>query len=591
MLRLLEYGAEVDYTSGKYHTALQAAAASGEDEVVNLLLTYHANVQLEGGFYGNALNAAVCRGSNEVLETLLKQTLPSDMINGSLLRAVSLRQDEVVKKLLKHGASVEATDLEHRSPLDLLEIDSESDANSDFESEDDSDSEASSEDDDSESQASSEDEDEDEEDAGASATDDGASIASLQLESPKTAHEKIKRYLEEAIKRDPVLRRDPTLRRHSIFRRKATLKRNSTLRRPYAVQRKPVAASRAIDRITELPASYDESTAPESQQPKPVGNAYQPFSNHWQSPSHPPDLHPAQAFLHVQTAPSSRATNRNASYRDHPSANRAHETYQDQHATSIKGSSYDFGGHAKPRDPSQASSRVQTTPGPTSNTAYVYNSTRPPANQAYRSYQDQSATIVTSSSNETGRPSRPQRAPYQGEPLRSRPAQSSVPSLPKASSYSGSVQTSASLVPSKSQLNLSTSSIPHPPTPPQTQPANSEYRPYRRNAEQSPYRAQEPYQSQQRHPSQPNPSLPYSSEPLPSRPHQAHPYPPSKSATPSRAPDRAYTSSQYPPSPSQYPPDPRSSPSSHPSLAQNQSADPTYFDPSLEKAQKWKFWK
>lgn len=377
MLRLLQYEAEVNHTSGRYHTALQAAAASGNDEVVNILLTHHANVHFEGGFYGNALNAAVCRGSTEVLETLLKQRLSSSTVNGSLLRAVSLRQDGAVKMLLENGASVEATDIEHRSPPDLLEVDPEKDKNSDFGGEDESASEVSSEDDDSESQSSyeDEDEDEDEEDATVSAIDDGASIASLQLESPKTPDDKIKKYLEDAIKRDPVLRRNPTLRRHATFRRNASLRRNSTrrnssLRRPYAIQRKPVAASQAMGRVPEHTAWFDVSGASELQQPNPVSGAYQPFNDDWQSPSHSPDLYSTQASSHLQPTPSPRAVKMYASYRDQPSASRFHEPYQDQPATGIKGSSNDFGRHLTPGDSSQASSHVQTTPGPKSSSTY-----------------------------------------------------------------------------------------------------------------------------------------------------------------------------------------------------------------------------
>ena len=66
MRRLLELQVEVNANSGKYGTALQAAASVNEAETVTLLRQHDANPQIEGGLYGNALNAATRRANSDV---------------------------------------------------------------------------------------------------------------------------------------------------------------------------------------------------------------------------------------------------------------------------------------------------------------------------------------------------------------------------------------------------------------------------------------------------------------------------------------------------------------------------------------------
>ena len=110
MLRLLELRIEVNESSGKYGTALQAAAFAGDAVTVALLLQHDANPQLEGGLHGNPLNAAARMANIDVLNHLLEEALPYAMLDGAILQAVVFPQDEVVNALLKKGASVEARD-------------------------------------------------------------------------------------------------------------------------------------------------------------------------------------------------------------------------------------------------------------------------------------------------------------------------------------------------------------------------------------------------------------------------------------------------------------------------------------------------
>ena len=319
MRKLLEHQVHVDETSGKYATALQAAASSGNVEVVRLLLEHNANPRTEGGFYGSALNAAARRGNIDVLNVLIEQGLPDHMIDGALLQAVLSRQDEAVERLIKNGASVEAMDAEHRSPLDLLQKPAESDANSDFggDEEDDYESEASfEEDDDVESETTDSANGPD----GASVvagTDDGASVADLQLEDPSTADAKIQKYLEEA---------------------KTRIRRNPTLRRPFAVQRKPVAAFQGNGQIPTSTAQYDAFGISKPQQPEHAYSEYPQSGDDWQRKSQQDNAYPSQAASYHQSSSAVPTNNKYAAYSSRPPAHQGYSSYQDQPPVGVSGS-------------------------------------------------------------------------------------------------------------------------------------------------------------------------------------------------------------------------------------------------------------
>ena len=264
--RLLDLHAEVNKASGKYGTALQAAAFSSDAETVALLLEHHTNPQLEGGLYGNALNAAARHADADVVNHLLEQTLPYSMLDGALLQAVLFRQDETVNSLLKKGASVKARDDELGSPLELLQKAPGEDNNSDF-SGDEEDEESDMPDDEDEDEDGDEDIDDDDGESSVGAgTDNGASIADLQLEDPSTTESKIQKYLEGA---------------------KTKIRRNPTLRRPAAIQRKPVGQSQGAPQLPSSTAQYDVYGASKPQLSEQVSSAYQSLSSHWRKNSVP----------------------------------------------------------------------------------------------------------------------------------------------------------------------------------------------------------------------------------------------------------------------------------------------------------------
>jgi hypothetical protein len=59
---LLARGTDVNATSGRYGSALQAAACKGYTGVVEVLLAKDAVVNLAGGDYGNVLQGACSYG-------------------------------------------------------------------------------------------------------------------------------------------------------------------------------------------------------------------------------------------------------------------------------------------------------------------------------------------------------------------------------------------------------------------------------------------------------------------------------------------------------------------------------------------------
>ena len=496
VLRLLELQVRINDVSGKYGTALQAAASAGDTLTVALLLQHGANPRLEGGLYRNALNAAACRANIDVLNHLLEQELPYDMLNRAMLQAVLFRQDEAVNALLKKGASVDAMDHELGSPLELLQKRPGVDANSDFDGDEEDNSDDSDvsddeddEDDDEASNSGSEDDDESVSDD----TDNGASVADLQLEDPSTAESKIQKYLEDA---------------------KARIRRNPSLRVPTAIQRKPVVR---VDQIPASTAQYDLYGVSKPQQSESVGSAKPTSSNERQKNPHTPDTYPYKTSTYGQAAPIAAASSEYATY-----------------------------------------------------------SSRPPVTQAFDLYNQQRLPGTASSdSSMANGASRPQASPYPDQSPYDSPAQPGRPLPPKAPSYGDLSSLPSILRPSHSSQNVSTASnLPPPPTPPRPQAANSNYRAYAQNMQQSSsYRAYQTPQPFQAPPQQQDPPLTGAPPPPP----------------PVKTPYAAYSP---PPQQSQYngqsPPMPP-----RPSTAQNQSDDLLDFDRLQQKAQKFagRFWK
>jgi ankyrin repeat protein len=68
---LLEYGADVNITGGRYYTALHAAVSKKDESIVRTLLEHGADVNARGGSCGTALHTARSRYNNRACIDLL----------------------------------------------------------------------------------------------------------------------------------------------------------------------------------------------------------------------------------------------------------------------------------------------------------------------------------------------------------------------------------------------------------------------------------------------------------------------------------------------------------------------------------------
>ena len=70
---LLSKKAEINMQAEElfYHTALQTASAISQDQIVQLLLEKGADVNASGGRYGTALQAASIKGHDRIVQLLL----------------------------------------------------------------------------------------------------------------------------------------------------------------------------------------------------------------------------------------------------------------------------------------------------------------------------------------------------------------------------------------------------------------------------------------------------------------------------------------------------------------------------------------
>ena len=112
---LLDKGADVDAVNGKYGSALQAAAYTGNKEAIELLLDKGADVNAQGGRYGSALQAAAANWrikSGEAIQLLLDKGADVNARGGehgsALKAAISIGNEEAMELLLDKGADVNA---------------------------------------------------------------------------------------------------------------------------------------------------------------------------------------------------------------------------------------------------------------------------------------------------------------------------------------------------------------------------------------------------------------------------------------------------------------------------------------------------
>jgi hypothetical protein len=108
LYRLLEDGEDVIAPCRTYGTVLQAAAAEGKTELVDLLLRKKAEANIHGGQYSNPLIAATVRGREEIARMLIRAG--ADVLADGcqyvspLYQAVDFSDPDLAHLLLEKGA-------------------------------------------------------------------------------------------------------------------------------------------------------------------------------------------------------------------------------------------------------------------------------------------------------------------------------------------------------------------------------------------------------------------------------------------------------------------------------------------------------
>jgi ankyrin repeat protein len=118
---LIAHGAHIDALHPRYGSALQAASEGGHEQVVKHLIDAGADVNLQGGDYGGALDLAIGNEHIAVAELLLAHgadvALTSHDGQTLLNSATTKGHIGIVKLLLGHGADVSATNSEGWTPI------------------------------------------------------------------------------------------------------------------------------------------------------------------------------------------------------------------------------------------------------------------------------------------------------------------------------------------------------------------------------------------------------------------------------------------------------------------------------------------
>jgi len=108
---LLDRNFEIDERSrGLFCFALQAAAASENENTMQLLLNRGADARAQGGYYGSALQAAAAKRNRSILQLLLEGGADVNAIGGrfgsALTAAAFFGYTEIIRLLLDGGADV-----------------------------------------------------------------------------------------------------------------------------------------------------------------------------------------------------------------------------------------------------------------------------------------------------------------------------------------------------------------------------------------------------------------------------------------------------------------------------------------------------
>ena len=112
---------QLNYTGGKYGTALQAASALGNDDIFDLLLNWNANIDIEAGIYGTALVAAAQNNRLRMVRELLIRGANTDKRSSSGKTAAYLAAlsgiPEILEALISSSANINIADNDGWTPL------------------------------------------------------------------------------------------------------------------------------------------------------------------------------------------------------------------------------------------------------------------------------------------------------------------------------------------------------------------------------------------------------------------------------------------------------------------------------------------
>ena len=464
---LLEHGAEVDSKGGKYGDALQAAALKAGQDFVLRLLELQVKINDISGKYGTALQAAASAGDTLTVALLLEHGANPQLEGGLYGNALNAAARRVNIDVLNHLLEQELPyDMLNRAMLQAILFRQDEAVNALLKrgaSVDAMDHELGSPlellqkppgvDANSDFGGSEEVDDDDsdvsdDEDDEGDEDDDEASKSGSEDDDKSVSDD-----TGNGASVADLQLEDPSTAETKIQKyledAKARIRRNPSLRAPTAIQRKPVVR---VDQIPASTAQYDLYGVSKPQQSESVGTANLTSSNErWKNP-HTPDTYPYKTSTYGQAAPIAAASSEYAAY-----------------------------------------------------------SSRPPVTQSFGSHNQQPLTGTASSdSYMINGPSRPQASPYPDQSPYDSPAQPGPPLPPKAPSYGDLSSLPSILRPShSSQIFFFLLMLPPRSTPPRPQAANSNYRAYAQNTQQSSssYRAYQTPQPFQTPPPQQDPPL------------------------------------------------------------------------------------
>ncbi|KAJ3832602.1 ankyrin repeat-containing domain protein, partial [Lentinula raphanica] len=107
---VLQHGADVNIQGGGFGTAIVAAAFKGLQDIVECLVQQGADINFQGKYYGTAIAAAANKGHQGIVEYLVQHgadiNLYGDICNTAITAAALGGHQNVVEYLAQHGANI-----------------------------------------------------------------------------------------------------------------------------------------------------------------------------------------------------------------------------------------------------------------------------------------------------------------------------------------------------------------------------------------------------------------------------------------------------------------------------------------------------